>query len=608
LYEGTSPRRGGVEARVDELAVRIAAPERCPRYTAAVIHGVRVAPSPGWLAARLRAVGLRPINNVVDVTNYVLYELGQPLHAFDLQRLEGGQIVVRTAVAGETLVTLDGDARELTADMLVIADAQRPVALAGVMGGRDSEVTEATHAIVLECALFEPRSVRSTRRALGMNTEATYRFERGVDPEGLERALRRAVALIQAIATDDARSPDMVDVCARPWHANELELRLERAAHVLGMRFEAEQVVDLLEPIGFQHTLIEDGRVRFRVPGHRAYDVAREIDLIEEVARRRGYQAFPETLRPFRPSAVPDDPMAALHVRVRNKLVGRGLVETRTAPFAPEAFGEVALQLPLSAEESRLRSALLPGLLRGIEHNWARGTRDIRLFEIGTVFFETSPDAPPGERTRLALVLSGARTPPHWESGAADLDLWDLKGEAEALAALLGHTLEPAADASLPGFAAVLDPARRFALRDAAREIRGAAGAVRAEALDAPRWAAPVWALEVELVPGMAQPAAIQYRALPDYPATERDLALLLPDGLAASRVQDAVRESAGPLLESVRVFDLYRGAGIPAGTRSVAFNLRFRAANRTLTDAEVDDALGRVLEHLQEELGVERR
>jgi phenylalanyl-tRNA synthetase beta chain len=583
------------------VAVRIDDEDLCPRYHGLVIRGVRVGPSPEWLATRLRAIGLRPISNVVDATNFVLHELGQPLHAFDLDRL-GGEVVVRRARAGERITTLDGVDRALAADMLVIADGARPVAIAGVMGGADTEVHADTRDLLLECALFDPASVRATRRAFGLSTDASYRFERGVDPDGMLRAVRRAAELIVAVAGGHVEGAPSVTGPGLPATAP-VRLRPGRVAQVLGEPFSGEAVAGLLRPLGFD-VAVEVDAVVVGVPGHRRYDVSREEDLIEEIARRHGYDAFPEELRPFRPGTVPSHPLFALEDRLRTRLVGRGFMEAHTAAFAPEQDGDVALLLPLAATESRLRRALLPGLVRRMEHNFARGARSIRLFELGTVFALGEVGGLPREATHLAMAFTGLRRPQHWTEGGAPFDVWDLKGIAAEVAAELGLGLEESADDPQ------LDAGLSFRLVEReTNEPRGTAGRIRAERIDAPAWADDAWGLEVELRAGaVAVAGAVRYRELPAFPGIERDLALLLPESLKSDSVVSAIRAAAGPLLEDVEPFDVYSGAGVPDGSRSVAYRLRFRAADRTLTDAEADDAVRRALQRLNEEMGVTQR
>lgn len=594
------PRTAGAEGEVGGVRIRIEDAKGCPRYTAAVVRGVRVGPSPEWLASRLRAVGVRPINNVVDATNYVLHELGQPIHAFDLDRLRGPEIVVRRATAGETLRTLDGIDRALTEKSLLIADAEGPVALAGVMGGENSEVHDGTTGILLEVALFDPGAVRGTRTPFGLSTDASYRFERGVDPEGQTRALERVVRLVVAVAGGQA-DQDALDLSLVPFTRRVVELRVERVARVLGVPLSAEEIAELLTAIGFEVDA-SASPLRVSVPGFRP-DVAGEIDLIEEVARRRGFDSFPEELLPFRASAVPESPEVGAEHRAREFFSRAGFLESRTTGFATGAEGRVPLLNPLSAEEGSLRDTLAHGLLRRVEHNWAHGVRDVRLFEVGTVFFPAGEGAVPREEIRVAAAFSGASRPPHWSGDAAPWNVWDLKGLLEELAEEHGAVLETGAPALLGG---TLVPGEAFRLAADGAET-GGGGRVAPGAADAPAWAGDVWLLEARLPVGRTVEAT-RYAALPEQPASERDLALLVPRGTAAVDVQEVIRGSAGALLEAVWPFDLYEGKGIPEGTRSVAFRLRFRAPDRTLTDAETDASVASVLAALEERLGVRRR
>ncbi len=595
---------GSPEARTDAVSVQLDDLEGCPRYLGLVIRGVRVAESPEWLKSRLRAVGLRPVNNVVDATNYVLHELGQPLHAFDLAKV-GNRIVVRRARAGEQIVTLDGATRKLTDEMLVIADAERPVALAGVMGGQDTEVTNDTTDLLLECALFDPRRTRRTRQGAGLSTDASQRFERGVDPTGMRRAAERAAALIVAIAggrVDDVAA----DAGAAPAEPAPIRLPAKRIPQVLGVPVTLEEARALLEPLGFVCNA-EDSALSVRVPGHRRYDVFRADDLIEEIARRRGYDSFPQELRAFRPSAVPDDVLSILERRLRERLVAEGFHETRSVPFAAENEGDVPLQLPLSSAESRLRRTITAGLLHRLELNFSRGLGDVRLFEVGTVFAPGEAGELPEERTHLALVFTGARAPRHWSAPPAAFDVWDLKGMAERLAGSLGLRVEPG-DGELRGLQNMLRSGTVLRLVASDGELRGLAGGIRSSAVDAPAWAEAVWVIEVELRADMASARPFVYVPLPEYPAIERDLAFVAPDRIAAGDLERALRGSAGPLLETVEVFDLYRGKPIAEGARSLAFRLRFRAPDRTLTDEEIDRVIQRVVRRLEEEHGVRQR
>jgi phenylalanyl-tRNA synthetase beta chain len=590
------------EARADGVTVRIEDEAGCPRYIGLVIRGVTVGPSPEWLASRLRAVGQRPINNVVDATNFVLQELGQPLHAFDLGRL-GDTVVVRRARAGEALVTLDGVDRKLAGGVLVIADAGRPVALAGIMGGQDTEVTEATRDVLLECALFDPRTIRGGRGGLGMATDASYRFERGVDPELQRLAVARCAELIVTVAGGAAGTAAEAAAPLPPRAT--VRLRRSRAQHVLGVPLTTARMRELLEPIGFTVRADDGAAIVVDVPGFRSYDVAREDDLIEEVARRHGYDAFPDDVRPFRPSIVPGDAMAELEDRLRTLLVGRGFLEARSAPFVAAGAGDVALMLPLASTESHLRRALLPGLLRRLEANFNRGARDVRLFEIGTAFAPDAGQGVPRESTRIAAVLTGARAPTHWSGQTGSFDLWDAKAVLEALADALDARVCPAAESEA---GSPLEPLTAFEVRSGAGLTIGSGGAIRATGLDAPAWAEAVFGLEVMLEPAAAVSRIPTFTALPAYPAIERDLALETPREVPSATIDATIRAAAGPLLEDTTIFDLYEGPGITDGRRSVAFRLRFRSSSRTLTDDEVDAVIARIVQRLGDEHGIRRR
>lgn len=598
---------GGVEAAVPGAHVRLEDTAGCPRYLAAVIRDVKVAPSPAWLASRLRAIGQRPINNVVDVTNWVLHELGQPLHAFDLAKL-GGRIVVRRARAGESLVTLDGVTRKLTPDMLVIADESRPVALAGIMGGADTEVTESTTDVLLECALFEPGRIRTGRRRLDLTTDASYRFERGVDPDGMERAVRRAIDLIVATAGGSPEPVVAVAEADRPEPAV-ITLRRARTEQVLGLPFATDEIVELLAPIGFQPTDVSGDVVAFKVPGHRRYDVSREIDLVEEVARRKGYEAFPAEARGFRPGTVEDHPLSQLEDRLRDRLVARGYLEARSLPLVSEREGAVAVLNPLSSAESRLRAALLPGLLARLETNYNRGVRHVRLFEIGTTFAPVDGEALPAEATHLAAVLTGGRQPEHWSGPTPMLDLWDLRGLLEELGAELGLELRPGLPPVSPAPAGLFEPGTEMSLAHVSDgEIVAAGGQIPADRLDAPPWAEAIFGFELVLRSWMTERRPFVLRPLPEHPPVDRDVAVIVGGDVTAGALLATIRAAGGEHLERVEPFDVYVGPNIPEGARSLAFRLRFRASDRTLTVAEVDRSMDRILKKLKEEHDAERR
>jgi len=580
-------------AVVDGVEVRLEDAEGAPRYMIAVIRGVKVQPSPPWLATRLQSIGQRSINNIVDATNYILFEVNQPLHAFDLAKLRGPAVVVRRAKPGEQIVTLDGVSRRLTAEMTVICDAERPTIVAGVMGSAESEVTEHTTDIVLEAAYFQPTRVRRTRRALGLSSESSYRFERGIDMLGMPEALGRAVDLIRAVAGGEMREPP-VDLWPEPQKPRSVFLREARVAHLLGVAVPRPEIERLLAGVGFV-VAPRGERMAVQIPGWRP-DVTSEVDLIEEVARLRGYDSFPDELRPYRPGTVPDAPAELTLRRIRAQLVasGTGLLEARTLPLGPADGPDAVVVLnPLSAEEAHLRSRLLPGLIRRVEYNWSQGQRDVRLFEVGTVFRKAQGPSPqPHEELHLAIVLTGARHPAHWTDGInaaklPDMDIWDLKQHFELAVGLAAGSddVQPAASGSgwvAPG---------------------GTAEPLEA---DAPKWAAPLFGLEVRIV--VATPSPVRYQPLPTQPPVVRDISLVLPGSVTAGAVEAVLRREGGALLERLDVLDEYRGPGLPAGTRGVTWRCTFRAPDRTLAEREAVEVLERMLRSAEAELDVRRR
>lgn len=603
------------------LTVRIEDDTRCYRYLAGVVRGVRVGPSPDWLKARLRAVGARPINNIVDATNYVLLEMNQPLHAFDLERVEGPEIRIRAAVAGEVLTTLDGSHHHLDPIATVIADASRPIALAGVMGGDNSEVSKATTDVLVECAWFDPGHTRRTASHAGLSTDASYRFERGIDERGMGEALQRCVQLIVAVAGGTADS-GAIRVGRPEEPLSVVPFRPGQVKRVLGLRLSSEQILGLLQPIGFDAEVGgEEGpeaELLIQVPSWRN-DVRREADILEEVARCYGYDRFPAESRSFRPTTVPEDPIWRRRETVSRHLTARGFLEARGNPLVSASRARedrIVLLHPLSATEAVLRTDLVPPLIDRLEHNFARGHRAVRLFEIGTVF-RMHPSAAAErearetylEEVRVGLVITGARQPEHWSVAAEDTDFWDLRGLAEQLSDLLPgvdlRTGLPADDEPGFGFAGWLGD-DRIAMFDG-EELVGAAGRVRPDAVDGPPWAGAVFAAEFRLN-AVGVDDSMRYRELPTHPSASRDLALRLPNGTTAAAVAELIRTTGPEELVSVRPFDVYEGKGTGSGGRSIAWRLMFRAEGRTLTDAEIDAGVESIVTKLREELDVRVR
>jgi phenylalanyl-tRNA synthetase beta chain len=549
----------------------------CPFYTARIIRGVKVGPSPQWLADRLTAVGLRPINNVVDVTNYVLLETGQPLHAFDLTKLEGG-IIVRNAREGEGLAALDGSDLKLRAHDLVIADSKKAVALAGVMGGAATGVTDATTDLLLESAWFEPARVRRSSRELGLSTDSSYRFERRVDPAGVAAASARAVELILQTAGGSADA-ELLVAGSLPSGDAEVALDKSRCRALLGLDIADEEIDAILHRLG----LIKSGE-KWAVPSFRP-DLTREVDLIEEVIRMAGIERVPSRLRGYPAEVGAADLRHDSAEKLRARLRSQGFSEARTSHFvSPEALQRagtaatdaVAIRNPLGAEQALLRPVLLSGLLDALARNMRHGADSVRLFEIGPVFRSSGAE----EQTALALIATGEGS-----------DFHDLKG---VVAAALGSG----------DFAA----GEGLALRVTGHGVDGAIlrlSRALAEAHDAKQ---PVHYAEMVIDGWLgAAPAAVRVQALPKFPSVERDLSLVLPRTLAYAAVEKALLAAKAPHLQSVGLKDVFvdpSGAKLPPDRRSVTVTLTFRDEARTLTSDEVDRAVETLRDHAKAELG----
>ncbi|MBI3073976.1 MAG: phenylalanine--tRNA ligase subunit beta [Deltaproteobacteria bacterium] len=591
-------------AAVETLTnVEIVDVARCPRYAARVIADVVIAPSPLAMRLRLMRLGVRAINNVVDATNFVLLERGHPLHAFDLDKLAGRRIVVRTARSGETIRTLDGASRALEADDLVIADSERAQAIAGIMGGGDSEVDRATKRILLESAYFDPRAVRKTARRLGMHTEASHRFERGADPGVVVSALDRVSGLIESLAKGTT-AHGVIDRYPKAIHRPPIHLRPVRVAFVLGAAPQPDFVTRSLRRLGAEDL----GDNRWEPPTYRP-DLTREIDLIEEVARLWGYDNIPETLPASRPHGGACSDESAVD-QLRARLVALGFIEavnfSFTSPTTLDPFDggrpRVRLVNPLGRDYSELRTTLFPGLLQNVAFNQAASENDLRLFELGRVFTPAAGLPMPRERTRLALVMTGRRAPDAWEKNAAPLDLQDLRGVAESLLSLLGAT-----DVVVrPSALATFHPRASFEFDGGAGWLlRG--GELHPEIAALSGLRSKVFLLEMELsrLPARARP---KYSAIPRFPGVTRDVALVVDEAVPAGRAVGIARAEGGGLVEAISLFDVYRGEPISTGKKSLAYQIRYRAIDRTLTDEEVNALHARIVKKLQMECGADIR
>ncbi len=584
----------------------------CGRYVGRRVSGVRIGPSPEWLVKSLESVGLQSVNNVVDVSNYVMLEMGQPLHAFDFRRIEGGVIKVRRAKPGEKLLALDGKLYELARAVLVIADKERPVALAGIMGGEETAVHSDTTEILIESANFHPTVVRRGRKTLALSTDASYRFERGVDREICQIAADRAADLIREIA-GGALGPS-IDNYPLPGERRVVTIREKNTQRILGAPVAADEIAGLLERLGFETRGKSEEAVQVLVPSHRL-DVREEIDLIEEVARLYGYDRI-GTGWPFRCTtfAVVDG-FDEFGEGVADYLAGRGFTEIRATAFTDgrelEDFGWAAgdvrsrpipIRNPLNANQRYLRTSLLPGMIDTVQRNADYGTKRLRLFQAGPVFL--APEGPtklPEERMVLALVLSQPEGTDFWMNSKTAVDLFAIKAEIEAL--LRTMKIEPSGlsysfDAATGGFS--------YATKEGAL-VEG--GVVSEAVADRCGIEQPVWFATLDLS------KCYEFRGLhgklkelPEYPASRRDLSLVARPGTGYGEIEKALVKSAGPLLESAVVFDVYRGDNIPRGQAAYGVRLSFRAPDRTLRDEEIDRVIDKVVTTLKNELGVELR
>ncbi|MBI5018559.1 MAG: phenylalanine--tRNA ligase subunit beta [Deltaproteobacteria bacterium] len=599
-----------------QTSVEILAPDLCHRYAARLIRGVRIGPSPSWMRRRLLSAGVRSINNVVDVTNYVLLELGHPLHAFDFARLRGGRIVVKRAGEGEVFTTLDGQARRLDSESLVICDGEGAVALAGIMGGLNSEVGDDTVDVLLESAYFLPTNIRRTSKALGLRTEASYRFERGADVEGLVRALDRSAELIVELAGGSV-AKGVWDAYPTPHPVRRIDLRVAKIASVLGVAVEGPAAARAMESLGLRVTGRTDEALEVEVGSHRV-DLEREIDLIEEVARVRGYDGIPETLPRVPMSSEPPPRATVLADAARDRLAGLGLREAITysfidpreddrlaLPASSPLRPKVVLQNPLSSETAVLRTSLLPGLLQAASLNTRRQLRDVRLFEVGRTFHPREGADLPTEVLRAGAVITGRRHPLAWWAPSEPADFYDGKGAVEELLAGLGVR---GVVFDVDTGCSWLQPGRAARVRAGERDL-GWCGEVHPACRSAYEIPAAVVAFEIDLEAASAAAwAPDHFAGLARYPSVERDLAFLVGCGVSTRRFLDVIAEVRSPLVRSVVLFDAFEGGRLPPGTVSLAFRVTYRADDRTLTEAEVSDVEKIIAERVAGALGARLR
>ncbi|HTA76488.1 MAG TPA: phenylalanine--tRNA ligase subunit beta [bacterium] len=599
-----------------KIKVSIEAKDLCHLYTCLVIEGVKVGPSPKKLVQALEKIGQKSINNIVDVTNFVLHEVGQPLHAFDLSQIHGSQIIVRQARPGEKIPLLDKTERELKADMLVIADDDRPIALAGIMGGANSQVTENTTSILLESALFLPGTVRKTARQLGISTDSSYRFERGIDSQAVQAALQRAANLIVEVAGGQI-TKGVVSVATVEFKPVDVKFRPSRANAILGTNLSDKAQLQILKGLGCKFEAEVGDTLVVQCPSYRL-DLTREIDLIEEVARLTGYDQIP-TIAPKIPSDLSNIKSGApFEKEIRFVLHQAGYFEAVNSTFLPNNFAKKLkyadnhpnskfqeVDNPIADDQKVLRPTLLPSLLVNTQLNLAHQRESVGLYEINKVFSATGDENIVAERFQAAAVLAGQAPSAGWNQPARKTDFYDVKGLAENLLAECGIT---GAQWEYTGENPYL-PTQSFMVKSSTGALLLWGGALNPKVLKEYEIAGPCFALEVELTAlAAASHKAASYVPLPKFPEAWRDIALMVPDAVTSSQIISAVEEQGKPLLKQVELFDLYRGKNLPEGVRSLAYRLRFQADDKTLTDKDVSDKMTQITELLKERYSIALR
>jgi len=609
------------EKAADAARVEIEAPDLCGRFTARIMRGVKVQPSPDWLRQRLEAIDQKSINNVVDVTNYVMFELGQPMHAYDLDKLNERRIVVRRARPGEKIKTLDGAERTLAKDMCVIADATRAIGIGGVMGGADTEISFASRNILLEAAWFDPISVRRTAKTLGLRTEASYRFERGADPEMAELASRRAAELIQQIAGGEILA-GVVDLYPRRETEKKIELQRKELLRVMGADVPDRDIEEILSALGFHPVRVDANRGsngslaaawECREVSWRR-DVTRGIDLVEEIARHYGYDKFPPRLPPAKRPAR-RLPHAEAQDRVIERAIALGYEEIVEIPivdtqrneiFRPANVTPAAIANPLAEDASVMRSTGVVSMVRAIEWNLNHGQRDLRLFEIGKTY--ELRDGEPVEILVLTLGATGLAREKTIHEAAREYGFADLKGDLDRIGELAGGF---AWQAGGPEWLAG-SRAAQVSLTGGKSEALGFAGQLARRTAEQLKLRQDVYVAELKLEAFLvgieAARSALRFVPLPRYPAVERDFSLVLADGVTFAQVAEAIRALGIAELQTIEAADLFRGGQVPTGKFSLMIRVKFQSAQTTLTDAQLADFTSRIVTALEQKLGATLR
>jgi len=590
----------------DQIQVEIVDAELCPRYGARIVHGVKVGPSPEWLKDRLEKAGIRSINNVVDITNYIMLDIGHPMHAFDLSKISGNRIIVRTASKDEKLMSLDNVDRNLDSTMLVIADAEKPVAIAGIMGGLHSSVTENTSSVLLEAAFFNPTAVRKTAKRLGMMSDSSYRFERGTNIDNVRIALNEAVRLLKQTA-EGKPVKGIFDAYPKPEILRQIRVRTRRVNRVIGINLTPSQIETFL--LRLKIDARRDGEdLIVNVPPYR-HDLEIEVDIIEEVARMYGYNNIPETLPAITSVLQLPTPLQKLETRLRDHMVSCGFNEIMTYAFIPAAVEEsfrekkpLMLRNPLSEDLSAMRTSLKWGMFDAVKRNVLNDEFNLKFFEIGKIFHPAAGGFSE-EHTRLSLGFCGSINARNWRNSNETYDLFYIKGLVENIASLLRVKLRFA-----PGSCSLFHPAMQMEVSIGKTPV-GEFGQLHPSFIDNKKMPKCIYFLELDLGKlAEAVEGASRMKPVPDLPAIRRDLALLAPVAVAHRDIIKIMTTEGKNLLEDCYLFDVYKGKGIQDGHQSLAYALSFRDLNKTLTDEEIQPLISKMVARLESELSVKLR
>jgi len=589
----------------DLLSIQVDAPDLCPRYSARIISGVTIGPSPLWLVQQLQSMGIRPINNVVDVTNFVMMEWGQPLHAFDYDLIQGKQIIVRRAKEKEKIITLDKVERLLIAENLVIADTKRPIALAGAMGGANTEVSQQTHTILLESAFFDPISIRRTATLFGLHSEASHRFERGIDPESVILALNRATQLMIEVSGGKA-AKGVIDIYPTPFQSSTITLHLPMVKKVLGIEIPEKNIHQILKNMDFSIQRIDEQKLAVLAPVFR-WDIEREVDIIEEIARIYGYENIPVRLPTGTISAEKKTKLRDFETKIRDTFVGLGFFEAINFSFIskkimddlPQISGEseerIYLKNPLTEDQNVMRNSLMPGLCKNIAFNQNRQAQNIRLFELGRCFSPSPSGSLPNEKMMLAAVMQGSRYPASWQGKSESLTFFDVKGLVEAFLSALGIYDYTICSDNYRW----MGSAHCCSIKVGNQPI-GFLGKIDQSILEYFGITKNILGMELE-IEFLNMPEKRTLKPIPKYPSITRDLAIIIPEEIPYQELYKTIRDMNIKILQKIYLFDVYRGDQVPSGKKSFALSIIYQSLEKTLTDKQVNVMHEKIINQLEQ-------